>query len=41
MTTDGQGLSEDEKVQRPDIQPVIDALLPAFRELLARRFCNW
>jgi hypothetical protein len=41
MTTDGQGLSEDEKVQRPDIRPVIDALLPAFRQLLGRRFCNW
>ena len=41
MTTGGQSLTEDEKVQRPDIQPVIDALLPAFRQLLARRLCNW
>jgi hypothetical protein len=41
MTTGEQGLSEDEKVQRPDVQPLVDALLPAFRELLAKRACNW
>lgn len=41
MTTGEQGLSEDDRVQRPDVQPVVDALLPAFRELLAKRSCNW
>jgi hypothetical protein len=41
MTTREQGLSEGEKVQRPDVQPLVDALLPAFRQLLAKRSCNW
>ena len=36
-----QGLNENEKVDRPDVQPVVDALLPAFRELLGKRACNW
>jgi len=35
-----QGLGEDDKVQRSDIQPLVDALLPAFRELLAKRACS-
>jgi len=41
MTTGGHGLSGGGKVQRPDIRSVVDALLPSFRQLLARRFCNW
>lgn len=41
ITTGEQGLREDEKVERPDVQPVVDALLPAFRNLLAKRSCNW
>jgi hypothetical protein len=36
-----QGWRENEKMQRPDVQPLVDALLPAFRELLAKRACNW
>jgi len=38
MTT--QGLGEDDKVQRLDVQPLVDALLPAFAELLAKRACS-
>jgi hypothetical protein len=41
MTMGQQGLRENEKMQRPDVQPLVDALLPAFRELLAKRACNW
>ena len=41
MTTGEQGSSEDEKVTRADVQAVVDALLPAFKELLAKRGCNW
>jgi hypothetical protein len=41
MKTGDQGLSEDEKVERPDVRPVVNALLPAFRQLLAKRSCNW
>jgi hypothetical protein len=40
MTTGELGLDEDEKVKRPDVQPLVDALLPAFRQLLAQRACN-
>jgi hypothetical protein len=36
-----QGGRENNKIQRPDVQPLVDALLPAFRELLAKRACNW
>ena len=39
--TGEQGLSEDEKVHRPDVRAVVDAMLPAFKELLARRACTW
>jgi len=40
--TEGElGLDENEKVQRPDVQPVVDTLLPKFRELLGKRACNW
>jgi len=41
MTMGQQGLRENEKMRRPDVQPLVDALLPAFRELLAKRACNW
>ena len=41
MTTGEQGLSEYEKVPRPDVKAVVDILLPAFKELLAKRACNW
>ena len=41
MTMGQQGLRENEKMQRPDVQPLVDALLPAFRELLEKRACNW
>ena len=40
-TTGEQGLNEDDKVQRPDVQPLIDAMLPGFRELLAKRARSW
>jgi hypothetical protein len=36
-----QGWRENEKIQRPDVQPLVDELLPTFRELLAKRACNW
>ena len=29
-----------EKAERPDVRPLVDALLPAFRQLLAKRACN-
>ena len=41
---DELGLDEtDEKtnVKAPDVKPVIDALVPAFREMLAKRSCVW
>jgi hypothetical protein len=41
MTMGQQGWRENEKMQRPDVQPLVDALLPAFRDLLAKRACNW
>ena len=41
MAISQQGWRENEKMQRPDVQPLVDALLPAFRELLAKRACNW
>jgi hypothetical protein len=41
MTVGQHGWRENEKMQRPDVQPLVDALLPAFRELLAKRACNW
>jgi hypothetical protein len=41
MTMGQRGWRENEKMQRPDVQPLVDALLPAFRELLAKRACNW
>jgi len=34
------GLDENEKVQRPEVQPVVDALLPTFRELLGKKAYN-
>ena len=38
---DELGLTEDEKVPRPDTRPVVKALMPAFRKMLGERTCTW
>ena len=35
------GLQKEQQVQRPDVRAVEEALLPAFRALLATKGCNW
>ena len=40
-TTGESGLQEDEKVTRPDVSLVVQALGEKFRDLLAERSCNW